>query len=225
MDLATTAKPLLRANGACNNDDPLRSWSPRSGVTGLTRKHAEVDADFLEGFLVFTLGILTEDQLGIGGAMQPTIMLDLVLQLARRPAGIAQRQDGAARSAAARDRLENVESCGEADALVDRQGRVLDHEVARVQHEAALGIDRAALEHLDAADPPGELDQVRRRDDLELHQEIAVDVIGAGIQLGVLLNPVRPDIVRMMPPLTITEDEVDQGVDLLEAALQQVIGG
>jgi len=60
---------------------------------------------------------------------------------------------------------------------------------------------------------------------LELHQEIAVDVVGAGIQLGVLLNPVRPDVVRMMPPLTITEEEVDRGVDLLEAALQQVVGG
>ena len=56
---------------------------------------------------------------------------------------------------------------------------------------------------------------------LELHQEIAVDVVGAGIQLGVLLNPVRPDVVRMMPALTITEEEVDRGVDLLEAALQE----
>ena len=60
---------------------------------------------------------------------------------------------------------------------------------------------------------------------LELHQEISVDVVGAGIQLGVLLNPVRPDIVRMMPPLTITEEEVDQGMDLLEEALRQVTGG
>ena len=55
---------------------------------------------------------------------------------------------------------------------------------------------------------------------LELHQEVAVDVVGAGIQLGVLLNPVRPDVVRMMPPLTITAEEVDRGVDLLEAALR-----
>ena len=31
---------------------------------------------------------------------------------------------------------------------------------------------------------------------LELQQEIAVDVVGAGMQLGILLNPVRPDVVR-----------------------------
>ncbi len=59
---------------------------------------------------------------------------------------------------------------------------------------------------------------------LELHKEIAVDVVGAGIQLGILLNPVRPDIVRMMPPLTMTAEEIDQAVDILEAALRQVTG-
>ena len=86
----------------------------------------------------------------IGGAMQPAIVLDLVFELARRPAGIAERQDRARRAVAARDRLEDVEGRGEADAFVDRQGRVLDEEIARVQHEAAPGIDRAALEHLHA---------------------------------------------------------------------------
>ncbi|MEZ4552666.1 MAG: aspartate aminotransferase family protein [Dehalococcoidia bacterium] len=60
---------------------------------------------------------------------------------------------------------------------------------------------------------------------LELHREIAVDVVGAGIKLGILLNPVRPDIVRMMPPLTITAEEVDRGVDLLEEAIKQVTAG
>src|SRR5476649_1385767 len=35
-----------------------------------------------------------------------------------------------------RDRLENIERGGEADALVDRQGRILDEEIGRMQHEA-----------------------------------------------------------------------------------------
>ena len=43
-----------------------------------------------------------------------------------------------------------------------------------------------------------------------------------GLGQGVLLNPVRPDVVRMMPPLTITADEVDAGVDRLEAAVREV---
>src|SRR5882762_4869783 len=39
------------------------------GVPGLGREHAEVDADLLQGALVFRLGVLPEDQFGVGGAM------------------------------------------------------------------------------------------------------------------------------------------------------------
>src|SRR5262249_2348814 len=100
---------------------------------------------------VLAAGVRAEDQIKVSRAMQPAVMLDLVLELAGRPAGIAEREDRALRPVAASDRLENVERRGEADALVDRQRPVLDEEVARVQHEAALGIDRTALEHFDAA--------------------------------------------------------------------------
>ena len=57
---------------------------------------------------------------------------------------------------------------------------------------------------------------------LELNREVAVDVVVAGLAGGVLLNGVRPDVVRMMPPLTITADEVDEGVNRLEATLNEV---
>ncbi len=99
-------------------------------------------------------------------------MLDLVLELAGRPAGIAERQDRALGAVAARDRLEDVERRGQADALVDRQSRILDEEVARMQHETALGIDGASLEHLHASGARRKLDQVGGRHDLELHQKI-----------------------------------------------------
>src|SRR5205807_1079877 len=95
--------------------------------------------------------------------MQPAVMLDFVLELARRPAGIAECENGALRPLPARNRLENVERCGQADAFVDRQRRVLDEEVARMQYEAPLGIDRAALEHLHAVCAPRQLNQLRRR--------------------------------------------------------------
>ena len=58
---------------------------------------------------------------------------------------------------------------------------------------------------------------------LDLHREVAGDMVVAGLAQGVLLNPVRPDVVRMMPPLTITEDEVDRGVELLELAIRDVL--
>src|SRR5262249_60815380 len=103
--------------------------------------------------------------------MQPAVMLDLVLELPRLPAGITERENRALGSVAAGDRLENVERGGEANALVDRQGRVLDEKVARMQHEAALGIDRAALEHLHGVRAPRQLDKVRRGGHFGLHEQ------------------------------------------------------
>src|SRR5262249_49424240 len=153
------AARLKKGLGLQASRSDARSASLR--VSGLAREHAESDADLLQRLLVFAAGVLTENQLGIGRAMQPAVMLDLGLELARRPAGIAERQDRALWSVPARDRLEDIERRGEADAFVDRQRRVLDEEIARMQHEAALGIDRPALEHLHAARAPRKLNNLR----------------------------------------------------------------
>src|SRR5688572_33167829 len=76
-----------------------------SGVPGLVRQHAGIDADLAQRALVFFIDVVAEYQLRVGVAMQPAIVLDLVLELARRPAGIAQRQDRVLRSGALGDRL------------------------------------------------------------------------------------------------------------------------
>ena len=57
---------------------------------------------------------------------------------------------------------------------------------------------------------------------LELREEIAADVVNAALRLGLLLNPVRADIVRFMPPLTVTAEEIDRAVDIIEQALAEV---
>src|SRR5262249_47363852 len=132
----------------------------------------EIDSDLLERLLVFAAGILPEDQFGVGRAMQPAVMLDLVLELARGPTGIAEGENGALRPLPTGDGLEDVQRCREADAFVDRQRRVLDEEVAGVQHEAALGINRPALEHFHTARAARKLDQLRRGDDLKLYQKV-----------------------------------------------------
>ena len=54
---------------------------------------------------------------------------------------------------------------------------------------------------------------------LELSSDVAVDVANAAREAGLLLNPVRPDVVRFMPPLTVTEAEIDQAVDIVEGVL------
>jgi acetylornithine aminotransferase/acetylornithine/N-succinyldiaminopimelate aminotransferase len=54
---------------------------------------------------------------------------------------------------------------------------------------------------------------------LELAEDVAGDVVTAARENGLLLNPVRPNLVRFMPPLTVTAAEIDQAVDIVEAAL------
>ena len=39
---------------------------------------------------------------------------------------------------------------------------------------------------------------------------------------GLLLNPVRPDVVRLMPPLNVSAEEVDRCVEIIDAAISEV---
>ena len=56
---------------------------------------------------------------------------------------------------------------------------------------------------------------------LELHEAIAPAVVTAAMRGGALLNPVRPDVVRLMPPLNVSAEEVDRCVDIVDAALAE----
>ncbi len=56
---------------------------------------------------------------------------------------------------------------------------------------------------------------------VEFDEDIAQDVVLACIEEGLLLNPVKPNSVRFMPPLIITEKEVDEAVAILEGVLRQ----
>ena len=57
---------------------------------------------------------------------------------------------------------------------------------------------------------------------IELRDDVAVDVVGAALRRGLLANPVRPNAVRLMPALTVSEQEIDRAVEMLEAALDEV---
>ena len=54
---------------------------------------------------------------------------------------------------------------------------------------------------------------------LEFHDDVAASVLSNANASGVLLNMVKPNTLRFMPPLTITVEEIDQGVARLEQAI------
>ena len=57
---------------------------------------------------------------------------------------------------------------------------------------------------------------------MEFADNIAAQVLTHANAAGVLLNAVKPNAIRFMPPLTITTAEIDEGLTRLEQALQHI---
>jgi acetylornithine aminotransferase len=55
-----------------------------------------------------------------------------------------------------------------------------------------------------------------------LTSDCAAAVEQAARERGLLVNPVRPDVLRLAPPLIVTESEVEQALQALRAALEAV---
>ncbi|MCK9520619.1 MAG: aminotransferase class III-fold pyridoxal phosphate-dependent enzyme, partial [Dehalococcoidia bacterium] len=49
-----------------------------------------------------------------------------------------------------------------------------------------------------------------------LNREAAMEVVTACRERGLLVNNVRPNAIRLMPPLNVTDDEIDRACDILE---------
>ena len=55
--------------------------------------------------------------------------------------------------------------------------------------------------------------------------DIAADVATRSMTRGLLLNPVRPNVVRFLPPLTVSAEEIDEAVDIIDAVLTEIAAG
>ena len=60
---------------------------------------------------------------------------------------------------------------------------------------------------------------------VEFNDDISARVLTACNQEGLLLNAVRPNAIRLMPPLTISREEVAEGLQRLERGLGKVMEG
>ena len=56
---------------------------------------------------------------------------------------------------------------------------------------------------------------------LQFKEDIAEEIVTSCVEKGLLLNRVKPNTIRFMPPLIITENEIDTAVDVLTAVLKQ----
>jgi acetylornithine/N-succinyldiaminopimelate aminotransferase len=60
---------------------------------------------------------------------------------------------------------------------------------------------------------------------LDLKRDIAPDVAALAMQRGLLLNAPRPDSLRFMPALTVSDVEIDRMTDILDSVLTDVAKG
>lgn len=55
-------------------------------------------------------------------------------------------------------------------------------------------------------------------------RDIAAEIVASCRQRGLLVNGVRPNAIRLMPPLTVTDDEIFRACDILDEAIAAVTG-
>jgi len=60
---------------------------------------------------------------------------------------------------------------------------------------------------------------------IEFNRDVAESVVKACMERGLLVNQVKPNAIRFMPPLIITQKEVDQAVQILSEVLTGVDEG
>jgi acetylornithine/succinyldiaminopimelate/putrescine aminotransferase len=53
--------------------------------------------------------------------------------------------------------------------------------------------------------------------------DIGPDVVANCNNAGLLTNPLRPNAVRLMPPLTVSREEIDQAMERLDTAIRQAV--
>ncbi len=57
---------------------------------------------------------------------------------------------------------------------------------------------------------------------MEFNREMAADVLAACLKTGVLVNAVKPNAIRIMPALIITDNEINEGLARLDKALSSL---
>ena len=57
---------------------------------------------------------------------------------------------------------------------------------------------------------------------IEFDGDISGQVLTNANAAGLLLNGVKPNAIRFMPPLTVTREEIDQAMERLGDALDQI---
>ncbi len=57
---------------------------------------------------------------------------------------------------------------------------------------------------------------------VQISRDLSDAIVRACLERGLLLNPVKPDVIRLIPPLNITKSDVDEAMGILDPVLAEV---
>ena len=108
------------------------------------------------------------------------------------------------------------------DLYIDFLEYIIEHDIAgnarRVGQHLAAELNRLKQKYPLVAD-------VRGRGLLmamEFSRDIASPVVVGCLDRGLLVNRLKPNALRFMPPLVINNDEIDEGIEILDKVLLTV---
>jgi len=57
---------------------------------------------------------------------------------------------------------------------------------------------------------------------IEFNSEISQDIVDACMENGMLVNKLKPNAIRLIPPLVITNSDVDEALDIMEKSFSTI---
>lgn len=60
---------------------------------------------------------------------------------------------------------------------------------------------------------------------LDVDEPVAERMVGAALEHGLIINRTAGTVIRLLPPLTISDDDIDAGLTRLDSAIESVIAG
>lgn len=108
----------------------------------------------------------------------------------------------------------NPISCAAANAVLD----VIDQESLQ---ERALEIEQAIRKSLAGCNGVQEIRGRGAMLGIVLTADFGPNVVSAARDLGLITNSALPNVLRLVPPLTITDSELSQGLEILKTAILQ----
>ena len=112
----------------------------------------------------------------------------------------------------------NLLACRAALVFVDALDSGLPERVAEAGAHLERGLRRLAARHATV----GEIRGAGLMRGFEVTAEVADSIVAAGLERGVIVNRTAGTVVRLLPPLTISDADIDEGVAKLDAALGDV---